>query len=195
MNLRKEVPGTFDFGLDIGANIGIFTIYFKTLFPTIKVIALEPDKETFKCLEKNTSFIPGIYRENRAFGDGKKIILKTRICALDRYCVPSEEGETTMTMKDIFAKYKILPTHRYIIKSDCEGGEKYFVGDNFTENMIRNAKIFFMECHFNSTQTNMFPEPWKFYNDWIQGFKKTHTIKYFMSSRKRGYGHYLLERL
>ncbi|MDJ1185080.1 FkbM family methyltransferase [Roseofilum casamattae] len=39
--------------VDIGANIGIFSIYAATLFPNAKILAYEPCNETFLNLEKN----------------------------------------------------------------------------------------------------------------------------------------------
>jgi FkbM family methyltransferase len=39
--------------LDCGANIGISVLYFKKLYPRARVIAFEPNPETFKLLEHN----------------------------------------------------------------------------------------------------------------------------------------------
>ena len=39
--------------IDCGAHIGISTLYFKKLYPQAKVIAFEPNPETFKLLELN----------------------------------------------------------------------------------------------------------------------------------------------
>lgn len=39
--------------VDLGANIGLSVIYFKTLFPGAKIVALEPDPKIFAYLEKN----------------------------------------------------------------------------------------------------------------------------------------------
>ncbi|MBP0014390.1 MAG: FkbM family methyltransferase [Roseofilum sp. SBFL] len=48
--------------VDIGANIGIFSIYAATLFPESKIIAYEPCSETFSNLKKNVdSFNVEVY--------------------------------------------------------------------------------------------------------------------------------------
>lgn len=39
--------------IDCGANIGIATMYFKYLYPNATITSFEPDRETFKLLEKN----------------------------------------------------------------------------------------------------------------------------------------------
>lgn len=40
--------------LDLGANIGMATIYFKWLYPNSKIISFEPDKKHFQVLKDNT---------------------------------------------------------------------------------------------------------------------------------------------
>ena len=44
---------TAPFILDCGANIGISVLYFKKLYPRARVIAFEPNPETFQLLERN----------------------------------------------------------------------------------------------------------------------------------------------
>lgn len=39
--------------LDCGGNIGMSTIYFKTLYPAARIITFEPDQEVVKILKKN----------------------------------------------------------------------------------------------------------------------------------------------
>ena len=44
-DLRRYPSNYFDFIIDVGANIGIYTIYSKILFPNSKIISIEPDRE------------------------------------------------------------------------------------------------------------------------------------------------------
>ena len=39
--------------LDIGANIGISVLFFKTIYPKARIVALEPDPRIFRFLKKN----------------------------------------------------------------------------------------------------------------------------------------------
>ncbi|NIP41474.1 MAG: FkbM family methyltransferase, partial [candidate division Zixibacteria bacterium] len=40
---------------DIGANIGLFTLFIKQKYPSARVYAFEPSEEAFQCLQRNTS--------------------------------------------------------------------------------------------------------------------------------------------
>lgn len=40
--------------VDCGANVGVGVRYWKALFPTSRVVAIEPDPQCFECLEANT---------------------------------------------------------------------------------------------------------------------------------------------
>lgn len=46
---KEEDP----FIIDLGAHIGLATIYFKSLYPNAKIIAVEPNPESFRLLKKN----------------------------------------------------------------------------------------------------------------------------------------------
>lgn len=46
-------PAKFDAILDLGANIGLFSILYAYRFPGKKVVAVEPESENFRILQKN----------------------------------------------------------------------------------------------------------------------------------------------
>jgi FkbM family methyltransferase len=47
--------------VDLGANIGLATLWFKRQYPGARIVALEPDPDVFACLERNV-------RQNRLAG-------------------------------------------------------------------------------------------------------------------------------
>src|ERR1035441_1737539 len=55
--------------IDIGANIGIFSLYAHELFPDAEIIAAEPDINNFNCLTDNIKGISQIKPINAALGD------------------------------------------------------------------------------------------------------------------------------
>ncbi len=78
--LFKEifVKGTYAFNLsdkspvfyDLGANIGMATLFFKWRYPSATIHAFEPDPETYKLLELNITgnHLSSVYLHNIAIG-------------------------------------------------------------------------------------------------------------------------------
>lgn len=58
----------FEVIFDFGANIGLATLYFRNKFPRAELHTFEPDKETFKYLERNVRSHTGIVLYNAAVG-------------------------------------------------------------------------------------------------------------------------------
>lgn len=55
---------------DIGANIGLFSLYIKTKYPTARVYAFEPAPIAFDCLQRNLrDYIPGFKAQQVAVTD------------------------------------------------------------------------------------------------------------------------------
>ena len=54
-DLLKKMLRPNDVFIDIGANIGYFSLLAATISPTIKVISFEPVKDLFKKMDKNFS--------------------------------------------------------------------------------------------------------------------------------------------
>src|SRR5688572_4409281 len=46
--------------IDAGANIGFTTLFFLKQYPNAKIFSLEPDRDNFELLKKNTSAYPGL---------------------------------------------------------------------------------------------------------------------------------------
>jgi FkbM family methyltransferase len=61
-----ELPGPPARVVDLGANIGAASVYFATRWPAARILALEPDPETFERLARNTEAFPTITAERLA---------------------------------------------------------------------------------------------------------------------------------
>ena len=59
--------------LDIGASIGLFTIYVKELYPKSRIICFEPEKGNFSCLKSNVKDYKNVSIYNLAVGDRSAI--------------------------------------------------------------------------------------------------------------------------
>ncbi|MFF7534928.1 FkbM family methyltransferase [Streptomyces bobili] len=55
--------------LDIGANIGLFTLFAMERWPDAKVFAFEPAPDVFDALQRNTGHLPHAHAHNVALGD------------------------------------------------------------------------------------------------------------------------------
>lgn len=55
--------------IDIGANIGLFTLFVKMRFPQAVVHCFEPYPPTFALLQKNVGHLPGVHLHNEALSN------------------------------------------------------------------------------------------------------------------------------
>lgn len=53
-NFSHPAPNEVKWIIDGGANIGLAAIYFSAKFPNAKIISIEPNKDNFELLQKNT---------------------------------------------------------------------------------------------------------------------------------------------
>lgn len=113
--------------LDIGANIGLATLWFKRRYPDARIIAVEPDPESFALLERNTSGIAGIERLNAALTAVDGVIGLERgglnpSAFHVRALRPGEEGVEAIRMPSLLARYRLHAVD--LLKLDIEGAEK-----------------------------------------------------------------------
>ena len=193
------LSGDLDFILDIGANIGVFSVMMRMKHPKSKIVAVEPCLETAYFLEKNTNMLD-IDVLPHAFGNGSEVSFFSVDDNLLRNVFISDEEETyrvkSLTLGDIFDKQKLDISQNYLLKFDCEGAEQFLIGDPIAENIIKNSLQTSLEIHFKSKKT-----PYDFwidftsYNDWVyEKFSDSHSIDYYKSRKNNGYGHYCIKR-
>lgn len=196
--IRDLPKDDFEYVFDIGANVGFFSLQARILFPQAKIVAVEADKTIFNTLVGNAKFL-NIDTENIAIGNGKKLLFVTRGSPLDGLVserdllgLPSKEMNT-YTLKYLFDKYECTKDKKYMIKLNCEGAERFFIGDPESEDILKNSKQISMMAHFRSKLTPfaVWPE-WKELDKWLKSLlKDTHTITYYSSNKNLGKGYYL----
>ena len=187
-DLRKFKPGEIDFFLDIGANVGTVSLQAKVLLPKAKVISLEPARDTFEILERNMQQwkSTGIKLYNVALGDGSLMSFHRKGKAgsgMNRFYNQDEKDKwrknyeyeiESKTIKQIFEDYKIDVEKKYIIKIDCEGGERHLLQQekDFTY-YVKNSVQVMMEIHRGLGGG----ESYDGWNEWFKKIKDTHTLK------------------
>ena len=193
----RDLPkDSFDYVFDIGANIGVFCLQARVLFPSAKVVAVEPRRDLFELLQKNMNMLDVIC-DNSALGNGQVLKFGHRGHPLDSLIVPDDwKGEIseipTLTLPQLFKKYGCRLTHKYMLKFDCEGGEAYLVGDRKAEKIMKHSKQVGIEVHFPSTFTPFDHWlPWEKYDKWLHDIMdETHFVKCVAYHPKRGYAIY-----
>ena len=201
----------FDYILDIGANIGEYTIAFSSLFPSAKIFAYEPVGAAFERLKLNLrSTLPHrqynnikIFKEALGDGDDKKVT--NTLHTWSNYVMEDEVAESwprqkcesvkTKTFKQIIQDNNIDLNKNILLKCDCEGGERFLLDKESTD-IVKKMKFIGMEIHFVKYNGELvFPNclKWEEYNEWIgENFKNNFEVMYKFSSKHEGYGHYFM---
>jgi len=196
--LRHFPTNYFDYFIDIGAHIGVFSLVAKILHPESKIIAVEPCKETCSYLQENLNLLD-IKIENVALGNGEDLCFHEMNNLEASYFTEEEENTgdysvPSIKLKDLLDKYDIKKTDKYYLKIDCEGGESFLIGDKESEDIFREATKIVLEIHFPNKinkQFNNLPT-YEQYAEWVNKFKDTHCIRYMHSRKRRGWGHFML---
>ncbi|AEF85245.1 methyltransferase FkbM family [Treponema primitia ZAS-2] len=181
--------------IDAGANIGLASIYFANKYRQAKIIAIEPEKNNFELLLKNTAQYTNIIPIQAALWnlDGKIDILDSGLgecgymasdksinTVLKTPSVRYVQQVTSVTIKKIVKEYQLDRID--ILKMDIEGSEKE-VFSNSVE-WIDKVKSIIIELHeyMKSGCNRIFYNYTNdFDNEWQQGenvfLSKGHYLK------------------
>lgn len=143
--------------VDLGSNVGASVAFFKTIYPNARVLACEPDPETFKKLKKNTSQFDSVLLRDYAVSDKKGTI--------DFYIYPNssmsssiyerKSGQQKITAKTISLS-ELLESENIkevdILKFDVEGAEfEIFQKPDF----LKKTKYLIGEIHEDISGKNL----------------------------------------
>lgn len=155
--------------LDIGANIGEYSLKCYKYFPKSKIYAIEASSKTYKKLIKNTSNVLNIFTINKALSDSsekKYVYERSDFSGRNTF-----EGKNTgLTYKnkiiielikgDYFLSEEGIEENIKILKVDVEGHElKVLKG---FENSLKNLKIYIIQ--FERSTAACTPSIFKFYD-------------------------------
>jgi FkbM family methyltransferase len=140
--------------IDIGANVGFFSIFSASKLKQPKIVAFEPVKRNFEKLEKNTaSSNQYVTIVNKAVNNtSEDIVLKfdgtgditTSASLLENHSGNTEERVRATTLPDIFKDYQIEKLD--LLKMDCEGAE-YNILYNLPSEYFAKIDCISMETH------------------------------------------------
>jgi len=162
--------------IDIGANVGAFALQARILLPVAKIYAFEPTQETYdyllahagcwgvKCFKMAMGNGEDMYLRGGPFGGWNQFYNKNETERYTENRVPSKSFSSLCKM------VKINKTLPYIIKLDCEGGERFILQDPEAEDYFRHATKILIELHKNVGGTR---EEWR---EYLSRFKDTHDL-------------------
>lgn len=152
--------------LDVGAHIGLASLYFKKLYPNAKIVAFEPNPSNFKLLRRNISqnYLKGINLVNAAVNKKGKTV----DFYIDNREIPWSWGDSTKVNSWYDNKsYKKIKTKAVrlsdyiaseidLLKIDIEGGETEVINEILKK--INFIKKIYMEFHSNprNSENNIF---------------------------------------
>ncbi|WP_111672191.1 FkbM family methyltransferase [Algoriphagus litoralis] len=136
--------------IDLGANIGLTSIYFSNLFPEKNIFSVEPDSGNFNFLMKNSENYSNIIPINKAISEfpNTKFEIQTSFRdGLDwsrtvyKSNIGSIQGITIDQLIEFYDIKKIC-----FIKIDVEGYEKY-IFESKNLNFLNLTKLISVEVH------------------------------------------------
>ncbi len=148
-HLKDHTPNLI---VDCGSNIGISVLYFKTLYPQCRIIAFEPEPDTFSLLKANVT-------DNHLAGvTAHCIALSDSDAGQTLYSNPDINGGLTMSLFHSTEKteFKSVASKRLssfitsevdLLKVDVEGSEILIVQDLIDNNKIRLVREMIIEYH------------------------------------------------
>lgn len=137
--------------IDGGANIGLFSIFIKNIFPDAKVIAIEPDLENYNQMVNNlqhysgmTTYNTGLWHSNAFLKASDKYNQGKWGIVVESVANESDSNIMGMSIDEIMLQNKL--TYIDILKVDIETSEKYLFEKNY-ENWLPKTKMIIIEFH------------------------------------------------
>jgi len=135
---------------DLGANIGLTTVFFKNKYPNCKIISVEPEKTNFELLEKNTTNFTNIHLFNSGiWNKSTNLIIEDNGYGHYGFIVkevsePTEKSIKALGILEIMADLEIDTID--VLKIDIEGSEKELFSSNYAE-WLPKVKVIIIELH------------------------------------------------
>jgi FkbM family methyltransferase len=151
---RQYVPINFDFPkietiLDGGANIGLASIFFTTMFPDAEILAVEPNKSNFELLYKNTKTYNSIDCHYGAIWDKEEDIHITNPESLAAGFEVDRGAKNDNLLRGTTIQ-KLLGLKKWsridLLKLDIEGAEKEVFNAADT-NWLKKIRVLIIELH------------------------------------------------
>ena len=140
---------------DCGANVGLATVYFKSIYPDSKVVTFEANEKTFNILSSNLSSYKNITLFQKALVDFEGEV---------KFFYNKEEtADLGMSINERYFKdFEIVPATKLsnyieenvdLLKLDIEGAENLVVNDLINSKKIKFIRQMIVEYHHQDLKT------------------------------------------
>jgi len=175
------VPDVF---YDIGANVGGVTLHVASLFPDIKIVAVEPQEDNYQSLVENTKHLPNVVPVNAAMVADAKVYRCPTSPGIGNWIFNSESSPTfvedwvvsdvaAVTLDQLYEKYGGT---RRVVKVDCESGELMLLTHKPSKRAAFDAEYFAGEFHLWGSTHNVLKDMMRKFLWWLYQFSMTHNV-------------------
>ena len=180
----KKLAFTPDVFYDIGANVGGVTLFAATLFPSTKIVAVEPEEENYRELVRQTEHLPNVVTIQAALAADKQVYRCPTSPGVGNWIFNSKSSLTyvkdwvlsdvpAVTLDELYAEHG---GDRYVVKLDCESGEMMVVTHEPSRQMIANAEYLAGEFHLWGRTHDMLRDAMKEFMWWVYELQTTHNV-------------------
>lgn len=155
VEMRRENPSPVIF--DLGAHIGLSTLYFKIKYPNSKIVAFEPNSNIFPILQENVDYnsLLNVELHNIALGDREEIrTFYVDSSGNDSFSTGGfQKGAWTGTQQTLPINVKCEKLSKHIngdidiLKMDIEGAETEVIKELITADKLKYVKNLLIEYH------------------------------------------------
>lgn len=197
-DVTKYEAWSIRYVVDVGANVGGFSLMTRVYFPCAKVHAVEPDRDSFKLLQDGAR-VWRVLCHNTALGpDGDEMISVrpegSASSGYARFYTSAEWGGVpeyrtpSLSLASMFSQFKVDARLPVILKVDCEGGERFMLQDRAGSlGCMRSSIQTCLELHFGHGGK---AEEWAIFLKELQDTHDVLLCKWYRDEYRRHY-HYV----
>ncbi|HJS66830.1 MAG TPA: FkbM family methyltransferase [Nitrospiraceae bacterium] len=136
--------------IDGGANVGYAAIFFAHRYPHASIVAVEPEPQNFRLLERNTAAYSNVHRLNKGLWPRDTYLaIENLAAAPDAFRVrETDQPANAIAATTIDTILREAGTDRIdVLKLDVEGAEKELFSDPGSEHWLRRTDVLIIELH------------------------------------------------